>query len=56
MGLDPGWGTSSFGIVVVHFVDGIIRVSYVDDIQGLIMTICYLQYGILFKNTMLPKC
>jgi hypothetical protein len=31
MGLDPGWGTSSFGIVVVHFVDGIIRVSYVDE-------------------------
>ena len=31
MGLDPGWGTSSFGIVVVHFVDGMIRVSYADE-------------------------
>lgn len=31
MGLDPGWGTSSFGIVVTHFVDGLIRVAYVDE-------------------------
>ena len=23
MGLDPGWGVSSFGIVIVHFVDGL---------------------------------
>ena len=23
MGIDPGWGVSSFGIVVVHFVDGL---------------------------------
>lgn len=25
MGLDPGWGVSSFGIIVVYFVDGIIE-------------------------------
>ena len=31
MGLDPGWGMSSFGIVVVHFVDGLIRVAYADE-------------------------
>jgi Terminase RNaseH-like domain len=31
MGLDPGWGTSSFGIVIVYFVDGLIRVAYVDE-------------------------
>jgi hypothetical protein len=31
MGLDPGWGTSSFGIVIVHFVDGLIRVAYADE-------------------------
>jgi Terminase RNaseH-like domain len=31
MGLDPGWGVSSFGIVVVHFVDGLIRVAYVAE-------------------------
>jgi hypothetical protein len=31
MGLDPGWGTSSFGIVITHFVDGLIRVAYVDE-------------------------
>jgi hypothetical protein len=30
MGLDPGWGVSSFGIVVVHFVDGLVRVAYAD--------------------------
>ena len=30
MGIDPGWGVSSFGIVVVHFVDGLIRVAYAD--------------------------
>jgi hypothetical protein len=31
MGLDPGWGTSSFGIVITHFIDGLIRVAYVDE-------------------------
>jgi hypothetical protein len=31
MGLDPGWGTSNFGIVVTHFVDGLIRVAYADE-------------------------
>ena len=31
MGLDPGWGTSSFGIVILHFVDGLVRVSYADE-------------------------
>lgn len=28
IGIDPGWGASSFSIVVVYFVDGIIRVAY----------------------------
>ena len=31
MGLDPGWGMSSFGIVVVHFVDGLVRVACADE-------------------------
>jgi len=31
MGLDPGWGVSHFGIVVTHFVDGLIRVAYVNE-------------------------
>jgi hypothetical protein len=31
MGVDPGWGVSSFGIVITHFVDGLIRVAYVDE-------------------------
>ena len=31
MGIDPGWGVSSFGIVITHFVDGLIRVAYVDE-------------------------
>ena len=31
MGIDPGWGVSSFGIIVVHFVDGLIRVAYADE-------------------------
>ena len=31
MGLDPGSGVSSFGIVVVRFVDGLIRVAYADE-------------------------
>jgi Terminase RNaseH-like domain len=31
MGVDPGWGSSNFGIVVTHFVDGIIRVAYVNQ-------------------------
>lgn len=31
MGVDPGWGVSSFGIVVTHFIDGVIRVAYADQ-------------------------
>jgi hypothetical protein len=31
MGIDPGWGVSSFGIIVVYFVDGIIRVAYAEE-------------------------
>ena len=31
MGIDPRWGVSSFGIVITHFVDGLIRVGYVDE-------------------------
>ena len=31
MGIDPGWGVSSFGIVIVYFVDGLIRVAFADE-------------------------
>jgi hypothetical protein len=31
MGIDPGWGISSFGIVIVYFVDGLIRVAFADE-------------------------
>jgi hypothetical protein len=31
MGLDPGWGTSAFGIVITHFVDGLIKVVHADE-------------------------
>ena len=31
MGLDPGWGVSSFGIVITQFVDGLIRVVHADE-------------------------
>ena len=31
MGIDPGWGSSNFGIVVSHFVDGLVRVAYVNQ-------------------------
>jgi hypothetical protein len=31
MGIDPGWGVSSFGIVILYFVDGLIRVTYADE-------------------------
>lgn len=31
MGVDPGWGSSNFGIVVTHFVDGLIRIAYADQ-------------------------
>lgn len=31
MGLDPGWGVSEFGIVVTHFIDGRVRVAYVNQ-------------------------
>lgn len=31
MGVDPGWGSSQFGIVVSHFVDGQVRIAYADE-------------------------
>jgi hypothetical protein len=31
MGLDPGYGSSSFGVVVVYFVDDKIRVVFADE-------------------------
>jgi hypothetical protein len=30
-GIDPGWGSSQFGIVVTHFIDGKIRVVYANE-------------------------
>jgi hypothetical protein len=31
MGLDPSWGVSSFGIVVTHFVDGLVRIVHANQ-------------------------
>jgi len=28
MGCDPGWGSSSFGIVVSHYINGVIRIAH----------------------------
>ena len=33
MGLDPGWGSSNFGIVVSHFIDGRIRIAYANQLS-----------------------
>ena len=33
-GLDPGWSSSNFEIVVVHFVDGVIRISYAEQFSN----------------------
>ncbi len=33
MGIDPGFGSSPFGIVVVQFSDGIIQVLYADEFE-----------------------
>jgi hypothetical protein len=30
-GIDPGWGSSNFGIVVTHFIDGHVRVCYANQ-------------------------
>jgi hypothetical protein len=32
MGLDPGWGSSNFGIVATHFLDGKVRVAYANQL------------------------
>jgi hypothetical protein len=40
MGIDPGWGVSSFGIVVTHFVDGLIRVAYAEFFLRLMAWLC----------------
>lgn len=31
MGIDPGWGSSAFGIVLLQFVEGKIQVIYADE-------------------------
>ena len=33
MGIDPGFGSSPFGIVVIHFSDGILQVLYADEFE-----------------------
>lgn len=33
MGIDPGWGSSAFGIVIVQFSDGILQVLYADEFE-----------------------
>jgi hypothetical protein len=33
MGIDPGFGSSPFGIVIVQFSDGIIQVLYADEFE-----------------------
>lgn len=33
MGCDPGWGSSSFGIVITTFIDGKVRVVYADQLS-----------------------
>ncbi len=33
MGIDPGFGSSPFGIVIVQFSDGVIEVLYADEFE-----------------------
>ena len=33
MGIDPGFGSSPFGIVVIQFSDGILQVVYADEFE-----------------------
>ena len=33
MGIDPGFGSSPFGIVVIQFSDGIFQVLYADEFE-----------------------
>lgn len=33
MGIDPGFGSSPFGIVIIQFSDGILQVLYADEFE-----------------------
>jgi hypothetical protein len=33
MGIDPAWGSSAFGIVITHLVDGVIQVLYAEEFK-----------------------
>ena len=33
MGIDPGFGSSPFGIVVIQFSDGVLQVLYADEFE-----------------------
>ena len=33
MGIDPGFGSSPFGIVIVQFSDGVLQVLYADEFE-----------------------
>ena len=33
MGIDPGFGSSPFGIVVLQFSDGVLSVLYADEFE-----------------------
>ena len=36
MGIDPGYGSSSFGIVITQLVDAQLQVLYADEFQSYI--------------------
>lgn len=33
MGIDPGFGPSQFGIVIIQFSDGVLQVLYADEFE-----------------------
>jgi hypothetical protein len=33
MGIDPGWGSSPFGIVITQYVDEHIQILYAEEFQ-----------------------
>jgi hypothetical protein len=49
MGIDPGWGSSSFGIVVTQFVDKTIQIIFAEeyerpDFEEMVIKVAYMLF------------
>jgi len=50
IGIDPAYGSSSFGIVITQFVDGQVQILHAEEYKKTCLNECYHRYGICLLN------